>query len=534
LFRTTQRLALLAALLLWASSARASEELASKATDFEKRGLWAEACRVLDEMGRKDRSNSIIRDAYHRCLRRLHLAIRHADGEYRAALSRLSTSQALDIYSQVLGVLASAHPDREKTTMTALFQHGLAELRNALDEPAFRRNHFPDVKDSALNAFKARLAAWPLTRVATRAEAKEQAMAIARAAAREGVPLRGGAAAALILEFAAGACNALDEHSLFVTPGQLGLLQAALRGKLVSVGLELGIQDGKLVVSQLAPTGSAVEKGLMRGDLVLKIAGASVEELLAEAAAEKLRGDADTTVKVTLVRAGTTFEVELTRRAAPLPSVEVEFNSIPDDMAYYVHLRINYFSEKTLDLVKEALAKASLNGETLKGVILDLRGNPGGLFDSAVSVAELFLPEGVIVIGSSPFKKYNRTFKVESAGPYQMPLVVLIDADSASAAEILAGAIKETRGPLKMALLVGQTTYGKGSIQCFIPLDKTALDRAALKLTVAKLFSPGSLPYTGQGVSPDVPLAFTDPTAVLLEGRKQLLALIKQRAGMMP
>jgi carboxyl-terminal processing protease len=507
------------------------ERWRARAADFEKRSMWAEACRAYEEMGRKDRTSSFAHQGYHRCLRRLHITIRHTDGEYRAGLSRLTLPQALDLYTQILSVLSTAHPDRDRASMQAMFGEGLAELRYALDDPAFRRSHFPDVKESALNEFKAALAAWPLARITTKSDARSQAHAVVRAAAKCKMPMRPGVMPALLLEFAAGACNSLDEHSLFVTPGQLGLLQAALRGKLVSTGLELGLKDEKLQVSQVAHGGPAAEKGIRVGDLVHKIGGVNVEDLLPEAAAERLRGDPDTTVEVVVSRAGRVFDpIKLTRRAAPLPSVEFRTETLTDGSLCVV-LRINYFGETTLADVKGHLAAASMNGEPLKSLILDLRGNPGGLFDSAVSVAELFLPEGVIVIGNSPFKKYNRTYRAETPGPYQMPVIVLIDTDTASAAEVLAGAIKDTRGPTRGAFVWGQASYGKGSIQCLIPLEKTPLDKpAALRLTVAKLYSPGNLPYTGRGITPD-PTPAGDPLQAALE---KLPEIIKSVAVPMP
>ena len=152
--------------------------------------------------------------------------------------------------------------------------------------------------------------------------------------------------------------------------------------------------------------------------------------------------------------------------------------------------------------MREAIA--SLTAASVKGFILDLRGNPGGLFKAAVSVAELFLTDGVIVIGQSPFTEYNRSFKVETSGPVQaqLPLVVLIDAETASAAEVLAGALKECRPGRVPTMVMGQTSYGKGSIQCVIPMEKTAfLRNPGIRLTVAKLFSPSNQPYTGRGVS---------------------------------
>src|SRR5262249_30083284 len=138
------------------------------------------------------------------------------------------------------------------------------------------------------------------------------------------------------------------------------------------------------------------------------------------------------------------------------------------------YLRILHFQASTAQEVKAHLAKMTTEAtDPIKGLVLDLRGNPGGLFRAAISVAELFLSDAVLVVSQSPFPEYNKSFKAESTSPTQLPVVVLIDGDTASAAEVLAGAMKEVRrSPTR---LLGQTTYGKGSIQCLIPLEKTAL-----------------------------------------------------------
>jgi carboxyl-terminal processing protease len=188
------------------------------------------------------------------------------------------------------------------------------------------------------------------------------------------------------------------------------------------------------------------------------------------------------------------------------------------------YLRISYFSEGTLAAVQEALAEAITNKHL--GLVIDLRGNPGGLFTAAVSVAELLLPDGVIVISQSPFKEFNRTYKVETANPYQFPVVVLIDGETASAAEVLAGALKESRAGRVATLVMGQSSYGKGSIQCVIPMENSPLENpTAIRLTVAKLFSPSNQPYTGRGVSPHEPTDLSGD-ALLEEARKELIKLI--------
>ena len=188
-------------------------------------------------------------------------------------------------------------------------------------------------------------------------------------------------------------------------------------------------------------------------------------------------------------------------------------------------MRITCFQETTLQEVKEALA--SLQTVGMKVLILDLRGNPGGLFKSAVQVAELFLPEGIIVVSHTHMqfkdKKMSGPIKVESMNPLLVPMVVVIDGDTASSAEVLAGALKENG----RAKLIGQTTFGKGSIQCIIPLEKPPFDKmpGGIRITVAKLLSPSWQPYSGKGIKPNHDF---DPegNAVLAEAQRLLLEML--------
>jgi carboxyl-terminal processing protease len=503
----------------------------ARGAEHEKRGAWYEACRCYDEALRHERQHPSTREAYQRCARRLNLVTRHRDPAYTEALGRLSYPQALEIYVQVLGVVRGACPDRSRTSPTALFQQGLQEVRFALEERIARQKHLGNPRPDALARFKAHLEEWSERKIVNHADARLQVLTIVNLAQRDGVLQRDSHLVALVMEFAAGACNAPDEYSSFLSPGHLGLLQAALRGQLVSVGLEVGLIEDKIQVTRVHPRSSAQESGLLRGDRVVRIDRQSVEALSAEAVAERLRGEAGTSIEVEFVRPTdppltNRRSVRLTRRPVLLPSVEVELQLLADTTPIG-YLRINHFQDSTLQEVKEALAGWQVNGpETIKGMILDLRGNPGGAFKPAVHVAELFLSEGVIVVGESPYKDFNRPFKVEAAGPVQLPVIVLIDGETASAAEVLAGALKEVRSPRVPTRLLGSRTYGKGSVQSMIPVDRPPLDKlpGGIRLTVARLFSPSNQPYTGRGVEPDEYLQpNVDPVN---EARRQLQALL--------
>jgi carboxyl-terminal processing protease len=188
----------------------------------------------------------------------------------------------------------------------------------------------------------------------------------------------------------------------------------------------------------------------------------------------------------------------LVRRAVINPRVEHEVLMDDPETGPIGYLRIACFQENTVQDVKEALAELQTMG--VRALILDLRGNAGGAFRGAVQVAELFLGEGVIVHAQSRLKEYNRPYRADLRNPCVLPLVVLVDGDTASSAELVAGALQEN----SRALLVGQTTCGKGSIQCILPLERMP---AGIRVTVARFSSPLKNPYTGRGVLPDLVVA---------------------------
>jgi carboxyl-terminal processing protease len=205
-----------------------------------------------------------------------------------------------------------------------------------------------------------------------------------------------------------------------------------------------------------------------------------------------------------------------------VPSVEHFLLQDTESGLYFGHLRINHFQESTVQEVKEALAVLQTNG--IKGLVLDLRGNPGGLFDSGVQVARLFLTGGVIAYTHSQLKEYNQPQKADGMGAFLLPVVVLVDGDTASAAELLAGALKENG----RAKVIGQTTYGKGTIQHVFTLDKAPLDKnpGGIRLTVARFDSPTKVSYTGRGVVPhelgEGEAALTRAVAVLLAATRAM------------
>jgi carboxyl-terminal processing protease len=509
-----------------------ADEFIDKAIASEKRHDWLDACRCYDKSLRKDRNQPEVRDAYQRCLRRLYLVRRCQDRVYKEAVAKLTPSEALEVYDQVLVIVASAYVDASKIDINSLFQQGVQELRYDFDEDVFVREYLPGTQPAAVARFKKVLDGWGKHKVKSRTEAREEVLALVQEARRADLDVKA-LAVAVGLEFASGACNALDEYTLFLTPGYYNDVQAALQGKYVSIGVDLGAsEDQRVEIIRIYPKSPAQEAGLGEHDRIMRIDHDVI--LAPDLAAEKLRGEAGSMVEVEVQTPGqmTSRVVRLQRRPVCLPSVmQPQLLAVPTEMGTITVgiLQINHFTDSTVQDVKEALAQ--LQTADVKGLLLDLRGNPGGAFKAGVQVAELFLNEGVIVFAESPLDEYNRPFKVTARNPVQIPMVVLVDRDTASAAEVVAGALKEHRQG--NTLIVGQTTFGKGSIQGVIPLDKPPLDRTpgGIRITVAKLFSPGKhLPYSGRGVTPDI-VVVQEGEAATETGVQALMQLLK--SGMM-
>jgi carboxyl-terminal processing protease len=498
------------------------EDLRRQAREAEQRGEWLKACWRYDDILRRDRNNAEVREAYHRCLRRHQITVRHNDAGYVDALTNLTPSQALDVYEQVLNVLRPGFVDRRKSDLTTLFKHGVTELLYALEDDAFLRQHLAGVTSVALEKFRTRLRELPERRLTSTADAREQVNAVLRAATRAGLPDGPGLSVAITLEFASGACSGLDEYTLFFNPSQYGDLMATWRGKYAGIGVELAVEDGQLVIARVQPNSPAAEANLGLGMRVVRIDQTPTAGLPAYYAAERLRGEVGTVVDLVVLNDNKMeASYKLVRRpvAGTVDTDYLRFDGMADGMPDLGYLRISSFQDVTVQEVREALAQFQ-SVATVKGVILDLRGNPGGSFKSAVQVAELFLPEGsLIVMTRGTVKDFDQPFRVGSMNPFALPLVVLVDGETASAAEVLAGALKEQG----RARLIGQTTFGKGTIQVLIPLDKPPLQKTpgGIRVTVAKFSWPALTPDGGRGVAPN---DFVGPdTVTLINAAKQYL-----------
>jgi carboxyl-terminal processing protease len=300
----------------------------------------------------------------------------------------------------------------------------------------------------------------------------------------------------LDLAAAEGMVASLDPHSAFLDAAEYEAMRISTSGHYSGVGLEVAEQDGNVVV--VAPIeGSPAEKaGVRAGDVLLEIDGRAVEAARLEDAIERMRGFVGSTVRLVVSRDGEPeplqFELERTDvqvrtvRAEPLPG-------------RYGYVRITHFNDATpRDLGRQLAALQA--AAPLAGLVLDLRGNPGGVLESAVGVADEFLESGVIVRAEG--RTAESRFELRATGGDLLraaPLVVLVDRSSASGAEIVAGALRDHG----RATLMGERTFGKGSVQTVVPLR----DGLALKLTTSRYFTPSGTSIHDRGIDPDVSLA---------------------------
>lgn len=301
-----------------------------------------------------------------------------------------------------------------------------------------------------------------------------------------------------------GMLSALDPHSTFMTPEEYKEMHENTAGEFFGVGIEMTLENGQVTVLTPIDDTPAFRAGVQPGDLILSINGQPTQELSLSEVASRIRGPKGTEVELTLLRTNskTPHTVRIVRDAIPL--VSVKSRKLEDG---YYWVRLSRFAEPTADELRKALTQAVKDSkqEGLRGIVLDLRNNPGGLLDQAVEVADMFLSSGDIVSIKGRDSAMQRVYSARKQ-PEDMadvPLVVLINAGSASASEIVAGALRDH----KRALIVGERSFGKGSVQNLIPL----MDKSGLKLTVALYYTPNGSSIQAEGIVPDVDVPFEAP-----------------------
>lgn len=294
-----------------------------------------------------------------------------------------------------------------------------------------------------------------------------------------------------------GLLLSLDPHSSYLTPKNFEELQDETHGSFTGIGIEITIKEGKLTVVSPIEDTPAYNAGILVNDVIMKIGETWTKDLSPMEAIKKLRGPKGSSVTIAIEREGSDQlqEYTLVRDTIPVNSVRAFFVD-----RGIIYTRITNFQSHTTQDYLDSL-KEHKKEQDIQAIILDLRNNPGGLLNQAVSLADLFLDEGLIVYTKGRTEDQNMVFKArKSSTRFSVPLIVLVNEGSASASEIVAGAIQDQgRG-----LLLGTKTFGKGSVQTIVPLQ----DGAGLRMTTARYFTPSGRSIQAKGITPDIEVEF--------------------------
>jgi len=465
------------------------EDLAARATALVHQGRWSDVVSICETAARKGTLAPALRHQYDLAKIHCDVARRHAEPAFRGHIAALPEVDARRLYAEVLSRIESHHVDTPD--FRRLVDRGLTAIDVGLDEPAFAAAYAAQATPERRAVYRDQVVRITGERsIASRYDAESVAAGVARAAhSILGIP-----PAVSLLEMTAAAVGGLDEYSAFLTTGQLDDLYAQIEGNFVGLGVELKSAPDGLLVVHVIPGSPAERAGIRAGDHLVGVGGRSLAGMGVDEAAHLLQGPEGSLVTLAILRAPSPARAVTVRREhVEVPSIEQV--RMLDPAAGIAALKLTSFQKTTAADLEAALRRLDAAG--MRSLVIDLRGNPGGLLSSAVDVADLFLDRGLVVAtrGRSPDEDFN--YSAGKPGTWRMPLVVLIDGDSASSSEIFAGAIRDHgRGTI-----VGSRSYGKGSIQGIFPLDSSGM---GIRLTTAKFFSPRGLPYSGLGVEPHV------------------------------
>ncbi|MHB8746521.1 MAG: S41 family peptidase [Gammaproteobacteria bacterium] len=294
-----------------------------------------------------------------------------------------------------------------------------------------------------------------------------------------------------------GMLAGLDPHSAYLDENEFKELQVGTSGEFGGLGIEVGMEDGFVKVISPIDDTPAQRAGVQAGDLIIRLDDTPVKGMSLSDAVNLMRGKPGTPIRLTIVREGAQKPIELSVKRDIIRVKSVKSRLLEKGYGY---LRISQFQSKTADNLMQAMEDLKKqNGGPLKGLVLDLRNNPGGVLDGAVAVSDAFLNDGLIVYTKGRVDDSDLRFTARPGDVLNgAPLVVLVNQGSASASEIVAGALQDD----KRALIVGSRTFGKGSVQTILPLN----NGGAVKLTTARYYTPSGRSIQAQGITPDIQL----------------------------
>lgn len=466
----------------------AAKALLDQGRALERQSRWLDALSHYENAVRKFPADETIK--LRQTLAQIHCDLdrRLADRSFHALVQEVSQAQALEVYNE-LGLKVYNHyfksPDWQRLTW-----RGTANLDVAVTKEDFRKRYLPNATREQIDAFRTSLRD-DVNRRPVRTQS--EALSLANYTTQLAVTQLGLHPSAAVLEYCCGAISSLDQYSTYLTTVQLDDVYNQIEGNFVGLGVELKAEDDALLIVDVIKGGPADRSGVREGDRIVAVDGRTTTEISTDAAADMLKGEQGSKVEVTLLRGeGVRIPLTVVRERVDVPCVEdVKILDQEQGIGYF---RLTSFQKTTSRDVDAALWDLHRRG--MKSLIIDVRGNPGGLLTASVEVADKFLYEGTIVATRGRNSHEDYDYKAHRVGTWGTPLLVLIDDETASASEIFSGAIRDHgRG-----LVMGETSYGKGSVQGIFPLSA---HRSGVRITTARFFTPNGHPISGRGVIPN-------------------------------
>jgi carboxyl-terminal processing protease len=414
------------------------------------------------------------------------LTVRYGNPAVVRLLRSLSTEQGFQLFTEVSILIDSRH--LKPSTYDARVKQAAKNLFEALDNRAFLRANGLEGDPSRTAAFRVDIEQLANSHPISGRDEAYQALRWTMRAAEEHAGLR---PSAIVLEFVFGSTDSLDKYSGFVPTIDRASPSVELEDHIVGVGVEIKPDErGMLVVNALLG-GPAAEAGLKKGDLIESVNGQQVAGETLDAAVSLITGPPGSRVTLGVRREERLADVPLVRRRVEVHSVS-DVKMLEQNVGY---IKLDKFAQNSSEEFDRALWGLYRDG--MKSLVIDVRGNPGGLLTTAVQMCNKFVPSGTLVSTRGRDAADNTVEYASRQRAWKVPLVVLVDANSASASEIFAAAVQENgRG-----LIVGERTYGKGTVQTHFPLQTVS---ANLRLTTAQFFSPTGRVMAGAGVEPDI------------------------------
>lgn len=479
------------------------DQLRELATKAEQSGDWEAAFNAYCHLFVSDRSSPNLREKLNTTLRRVQQLRRHRDPGFQQFATGMQFTESLELFDEVFRKVPAVYADREKATPQNLWVYAIEEFNRALGNPTFRRAFLDNPEAEKIEQFRATLRDyWAKRDVKDHKTARETMRELIAKGRDDAFTTR--FPAALVIECACGACSGLDEYTIFLTP--VNGSETAAIPDLTAAGLYLGIEKDALVIEGIVPNSwvALTYPELRRGHRITRLNGRDMTGGLS-VAATALRHPIKGIHQLDIRTPGDMVRLQIDIPVA-IPSVYGMRMVRPDRPVGYA--RIGNFQPSTPHELDDAIA--ALKADGAEAIIFDLRGNHGGSFLAAVETARRLLPAGLIVTTQGQVSDVaNQTFSSSTGmSAHNIPIVLLIDAETASAAEVLAAALKDN----DRAKVVGLPSFGKGSVQ--YPMQLMTLDdidpatgkkinkSGTVRVTIARLIAPTSGPINGTGIAP--------------------------------